>query len=57
MWPILFYFLENLEIPSYADDTTFYAINETKESVTGPPESSSSLLFGWFKYTLKAYIW
>ena len=57
MWPILFYFLENLEIPSYADDTTFYTINETKESVTGPPESSSSLLFGWFKYTLKAYIW
>ena len=49
--------LENLEIPSYADDTTIYTINEPKESVTGLPESSSSLLFGWFTDTLKAYIW
>ena len=29
----LFYFLENLDIVSYADDTTIYNVNETKESV------------------------
>ena len=29
----LFYFLENLDILSYADDTTIYNVNETKESV------------------------
>ena len=43
----LFYFLENLEIPSYADDTTIYTVNETKDSVIGVLETSSSLLFGW----------
>ena len=44
----LFYFLENLNIESYADDTTIYIDNETKESVIGVLETSSSLLFGWF---------
>ena len=29
----LFYFLEDLDIASYADDTTIYTVNEKKESV------------------------
>ena len=45
----LFYFLENLDIARYADDTTIYTINETKESVIGVPQTFSSLLFGWLK--------
>ena len=45
----LFYFSENLDIASYADDTTIYTINETKESVIGVLQTFSSLLFGWIK--------
>ena len=44
----LFYFLEDLDIASYADDTTIYMVNEKKKSVTSALETSSSLLFGWF---------
>ena len=44
----LFYFLENLNIVSYADVTTIYTVNETNESVIGVLETSSQLLFGWF---------
>ena len=44
----LFYFLEGLEIASYADDTTIYTVNEKKESVISALETSSSLLFRWF---------
>ena len=44
----LFYFLEDLDIASYADDTTIYTVNEKKESVISALETSSSLLFGWF---------
>ena len=29
----LFYFLDNLDIASYADDTTLYTVKENKESV------------------------
>ena len=43
----LFYFLEDLDIPSYADDTTIYTVSEKKESVIRALETSSSLLFGW----------
>ena len=44
----LFYFLEDLNIASYADDTTNYTVNQKKESVISALETSSSLLFGWF---------
>ena len=44
----LFYFLEDLDIASYADDTTIYMVSEKKESVIRALEISSSLLFGWF---------
>ena len=44
----LFYFLEDLDIASYADDTTIYTVSERKESVIRALETSSSLLFGWF---------
>ena len=44
----LFYFLEDLDIASYADDTTIYTVNEKKESVISALETSSSLLFRWF---------
>ena len=44
----LFYFLEDLNIASYADDTTIYTVNERKESVISALETSSSLHFGWF---------
>ena len=49
----LFYFLEDLDIASYADDTTaddtkIYTVNEEKGSVISALETSSSLLFGRF---------
>ena len=42
----LFYFLKDLDIASYADDTTIYTVSEKKESVIRALETSSSLLFG-----------
>ena len=45
----LFYFLEDLDIASYADDTTIYPVSKKKESVIRALETSSSMLFGWFK--------
>ena len=44
----LFYFLEDLDIASYADDTAIYTVSQKKESVIRALETSSSLLFGWF---------
>ena len=44
----LFYFLEDLDIASYADDTTVYTVSEKKESAIRALQTSSSLLFGWF---------
>ena len=44
----LFYFLEDLDIASYADDTTIYTVKENKESVINTLEASSLLLFTWF---------
>ena len=44
----LFYFLKDLDIANYADDTTIYIVSEKKESVIRALETSSSLLFGWF---------
>ena len=45
----LFYFLEDLDIGSYADDTTIYTVKENKESVINTLETSSVILFKWFK--------
>ena len=39
--------MEDLDIASYADNTTIYTVNEQK-SVISVVETSSSLLFGWF---------
>ena len=44
----LFYFLEDLDIASYADNTTILYGKRKKESVIRALETSSSLLFGWF---------
>ena len=44
----LFYFLEDLNIASYADDTTIYTVKENKESVINALEASSLPLFTWF---------
>ena len=44
----LFYFLEDLDIASYADDTTTYTVKENKESVIDTLEASSLPLFTWF---------
>ena len=44
----LFYFLEDLDIASYADDTTTSTVKENKESVINTLEVSSLSLFTWF---------
>ena len=44
----LFCFLEDVDIASYADDTTVYMVSEKKQSFITALETSSSLLFGWF---------
>ena len=47
----LFYFLEDLDIASYADGTAIYTVKENKESVTNTLEASSLPLFTWFNNT------
>ena len=49
----LFYFMEDLDIASYANDTTIYLVNEKKETVISAIETSSSLLFEWFNNNLR----
>ena len=44
----LFYLLEDLDIASYANDTTIYTIKEKKEPVINTLEASSLPLFTWF---------
>ena len=44
----LFYFLEGIDIASYADDTTLYTVKESKVSVINALETSSQKLFKWF---------
>ena len=39
----LFYFLEDLDIASYADDTTIFTVKENKESLISALETSSLL--------------
>ena len=50
----LFYFLEELDIASYADDTTIYTVKENKESVINTLETSPLPLFTWFNNIMKA---
>ena len=52
----LLYFLEDLDIASYADDTAIYTVSEKKESVIRALETSSSLLFGWLEKKLKTLL-
>ena len=44
----LFYFFENLDIASYADDATICAVKKKKPSVIDESEKLSLLLFNWF---------
>ena len=48
----LIYFLDNLDIASYARDTTLYTVKENKESVINALETSSQKLFKWFSNNL-----
>ena len=45
----LFYFLDNLDIASYADDTTLFTVKENKESVVNALETLSQKIFKWFR--------
>ena len=45
----LFYFLDNLDIASYVDDTTLSTVKTNNESVLNALETSSQNLFKWFK--------
>ena len=53
----LFYFLEDLDVASYADDTTIYTVKENKESVINTLETSSVILFKWFENFYRVAIW
>ena len=44
----LFYFLEDLDFASYADDTTIYTVKENEQSVINTLETSV-ILFKWFE--------
>ena len=48
----LLYFLEDLDIENYADDTTIYTVKGDKESVRNTLEASSLPLFTWFNNNL-----
>ena len=45
----LLYFLDDLDIANYADDTTLYTVKGNKEYVIDALETSSQKLFKWFK--------
>ena len=44
----LFYFLENTDIASYADDNTLYSAAKSKKTVIKSIETSSQVLSKWF---------
>ena len=44
----MFYFLENTDIASYADDNTLYSAQKNRETVINTIETSSQVLFDWF---------
>ena len=45
----LFYFLDNVGIANYADDTTLYTVKANNGSALNALETSSQKLFKWFK--------
>ena len=45
----MFFFLKDMHVANYADDTTPYIYRENIEAVIKSFEQSVSLLFGWFK--------
>ena len=45
----LFYFLENTDIASYADDNTLYPAEKNRETVINTIETSFQVLFNWFR--------
>ena len=44
----MFYFLENIDIASYADDNTLYSAEKNKKTVIKSIETSSQVLSNWF---------
>ena len=44
----LFYFIENTDIASYADDNTLDSAQKNRETVINTIETSSQVLFDWF---------
>ena len=44
----LFYFLENTDIASYADDNTLYSAQKNRETVINTIKTSSQVHFNWF---------
>ena len=44
----MFYFLENIDITSYADDNTLYSAQKNRETVINTIETWSQVLFDWF---------
>ena len=44
----LFYFLENTDVASYADDNTLYSAQKKRVTVINTKETSSQVLFDWF---------
>ena len=44
----LFYFLENTDIASCADDNNLYSAQKNRETVINTIETSSNVLFDWF---------
>ena len=44
----LFYFLENTDIASYADDNTLHSAQKNRETVINTLETSFQVLFDWF---------
>ena len=42
---VMFYFLENTDIASYADDNTLYSAHKNRETVINTVETSSQVLF------------
>ena len=47
----LFYFLENTDIASYADDNTLYSVQKNREAVINTIETSLQVLFDWLSDT------
>ena len=44
----MFYFLENIDITSYADDNNLYSAQKNRETVINTIDTFSQVLFDWF---------